>query len=232
MAQMPEPDLEAIHLLWAGRFQGVLSTQSIAEPGYPFGSVAPYCLDGSGLPVFLFSHLAQHCRNLDADPRCAFTISEHTEGDVQQSLRLTCLGQCTPVPDGEAHVEHRYFRYYPQGRMYFEELGFRLYRLAPRRFHYNGGFATARWLGTDRILRPSYLAPSQERRLIERAEKQPRERLLALSSTRAGFNDRPRIAGIDPWGLDLAAAQGPMRIPFPNRLDSPAALEAKLENLL
>lgn len=32
---------EAARQLWAGRFQGVIATQSLAEPGYPFPSVVP-----------------------------------------------------------------------------------------------------------------------------------------------------------------------------------------------
>lgn len=61
--------------LWAGRFQGVLSTHSQAHPGYPFGSVVPYCLDNVGFPLLLLSHLAQHTRNLMAEPRCALTLA-------------------------------------------------------------------------------------------------------------------------------------------------------------
>lgn len=43
--QERERDLGEVRQLWAGRFQGVLSTHSLAEQGYPFGSVVPYCLD-------------------------------------------------------------------------------------------------------------------------------------------------------------------------------------------
>lgn len=54
---------------------GVLSTHSQAHPGYPFGSVVPYCLDNVGFPLLLLSHLAQHTRNLMAEPRCALTLA-------------------------------------------------------------------------------------------------------------------------------------------------------------
>ena len=54
-----EPDhddsFEPARQLWAGRFQGAISTQSHAEPGYPFGSPVPYCLDRTGRPVFVLS---------------------------------------------------------------------------------------------------------------------------------------------------------------------------------
>ena len=32
-------------------YRGVLSTHSKAMPGFPFGSVVPYCLDAEGRPL-------------------------------------------------------------------------------------------------------------------------------------------------------------------------------------
>jgi len=224
----PDGDLKEVRQLWAGRFQGVLSTQSLADPGYPFGSVVPYCLDGAGQPLFLLSHLAQHCKNLDADPRCAFTIAEPTEGDVQQSLRLTCLGDCSPIPPQDAAAASRYFSYFPQGRVYFEELNFRFHRLTPRRFHFNGGFATARWLGTDRILRSSFPDPAQERQLRGEVEQRLPSVIRGLPDIGASSDEQTRIAGLDLWGLDLAAGDRLRRIPFSEPVESVADLLAQL----
>ena len=36
-------------------YHGVLSTHSKAMPGFPFGSVVPYCLDAQGRPLLLIS---------------------------------------------------------------------------------------------------------------------------------------------------------------------------------
>ena len=35
-----------------------------AMPGFPFGSVVPYCLDEQGRPLILISRIAQHTHNL------------------------------------------------------------------------------------------------------------------------------------------------------------------------
>lgn len=220
-------DLEDVRQLWAGRFQGVLSTQSLAEPGYPFGSLVPYCLDETGLPLFLFSHLAQHCKNLEADRRCAFTIAEPVAGDVQQGLRLTCVGDCSQAPPDDRGAASRYFRYFPQARAYFEQLNFRLYRLVPRRFHFNGGFATARWLGTDRVLRASTISTADETQLIEQVEKTETRILERLAGTKPR-NQAPRITGVDAWGIDVAFGDRLKRIPFPQRLDAAGGLGAFL----
>lgn len=225
MTAQPEPDsLEPARRLWAGRFQGVLSTHSLAEPGYPFGSVVPYCLDRGGLPLFLLSHLAQHTRNLDASSRCAFTVAEVAEGDVQQSLRLSCLGDCSQIPAEETAAAERYLRYFPDARMYLETLNFRMYRLHPLRFYYNSGFATARWLSRQRILRTSPLAETTEMTLLDQVQQRWAAHLQARIAGIRHPADAVLAVGIDPWGIDLRWGPGLRRIPFHQPLASAADL--------
>lgn len=218
----PKIDFEAARQLWAGRFQAVLSTQSQAERGYPFGSVVPYCLDHQGLPLLLLSHLAQHTKNLTEDPRCALTLYEATD-DVQQSERLTCIAECSAVTPNDFAARQRFFRYYPNNRVYHEQLNFRLFRLTPRRFHYNGGFATARWLGPERILRISPFG-EQEIKLADQITEHYAPELESLIDSPSTEGAPVRIAGIDSWGLDLG--RGPLlrRRPFPQAFESIEAI--------
>jgi len=231
MTDAPDDPFEAARQLWAGRFQGVISTHSAAEPGYPFGSVVPFCLDRDGLPILLLSHLAQHTRNLEADPRCALTLHEALP-DVQQSQRLTCMGTCTPCDPSDVHALARYLRYFPSGRMYFEQLHFRPYRLKPKRFHYNGGFATARWLGTDRIVRRSPLDEEAETALCEALLRNHGHRLAdVLPAATPEEPGATRIAGVDPWGLDLARGDHLVRLPFPRAMTEAGDITAYLDRL-
>ena len=64
---------------------GVLSTISLDVPGYPFGSITPYCADRQGYPIIYISYIAQHTRNILADPRVSLTVFENNTGsdDVQ-----------------------------------------------------------------------------------------------------------------------------------------------------
>jgi len=229
MTQGHDDSFEPVRQLWAGRFQGVISTHSHADPGYPFGSLVPYCLDCTGRPVFLFSHLAQHAKNLAVDPRCAFTLAQPVPGDIQQGSRLTCIGDCTPLDPSEAGTLERYLGYFPDGRLYAEQLNFRPYRLAPRRFYYNGGFAAARWLGCERIMRTNALGPDVEATLLRDLLRDHAPRLATLLP-------RPavplRLVGIDPWGLDLGRGDRLRRIPFPEALTDADALAAYLSGLV
>jgi putative heme iron utilization protein len=235
MTQTRDDGFEPVRQLWAGRFQGVISTQSQAEPGYPFGSLVPYCLDRAGRPVFLFSHLAQHAKNLAADPRCALTLAEPVPGDIQQGQRLTCIGECRPLDPSEADSLERYLRYFPDGRIYAERLNFRPYRLEPRRFHYNGGFAAARWLGCERVLRSNPLDGEAEASLADALIRNQGPQLAALlpapEGAPAGPSTRQRIAGIDPWGLDLGWGDRLRRVPFPEAMTDARAIAAYVAGL-
>ncbi len=227
-SQLAEIRFETPRRLWEGSFRAVLSTHSQAEPGYPFGSVVPYCLDGGGRPLLLLSHLAQHCRNLDADPRCAFTVFEHTQGDVQQSERLTCLADCSRIASEAPAEAQRYFRYFPQTRGYFEQLGFRFYRLVPLRFHYNGGFATARWVGPERILRPSTLDHRAEAAISSDLERTHQALLRPWIPSPQGEHT-VFVAGVDQQGVDLRRGDRLKRIFFPYPLDTAAQIAGYLE---
>lgn len=216
---MEDARFEDARQLWAGRFQAVLSTQSLAEPGYPVGSVVPYCLDRQGRALLLLSHLAQHTKNLEADARCGLCVFDATQADVQQGLRLSCPADAEPVDGADVDSLRRWLRYFPATRPYLEQLNFRLYRITPRRFHYNGGFATARWLGIERIVRPSSLDEGEEIRLLAALADLPDQ----LQARAGPPGTPPRLAGIDPWGLDLALGERLHRLPLTG---APVTLDA------
>jgi putative heme iron utilization protein len=56
--------------------------------GFPFGSVAPFMLDHAGCPVILISTLAEHTKNIDADPRVSLIVQPYSP-DMQVAGRVT-----------------------------------------------------------------------------------------------------------------------------------------------
>lgn len=229
-AETPHAAVDDACRLWYGSFDAVVSTQSLAVPGYPFGSVVPICQDRTGRPLLLLSHLAQHSRNLAADPRCALTLFDHPAGDIQQGRRLTCIADCHPCTDADA-LAH-YCRHFPNGRMYAEQLGFRLYRLEPLRFHYNGGFATARWFSADRLLAPLPLTTSAEQSLLLRLSVERSERLAKLFSTLGwGGTDRAtELVSLDRWGVTVHDGERLRRLDAPQPLDDWGALITAIDH--
>jgi putative heme iron utilization protein len=144
--------LQLARRLWQESRSGILSTRSLEHKGYPFGSLAPYSLDHQGRPLLLLAHLAQHTRNLQAEPGCSLTLVEPGQGDVQQLARLTALARAEAINSPSEALLERHFHHYPDSRPYFEQLNFRFYRLIPERFYFIGGFGAARWFNTGQIL--------------------------------------------------------------------------------
>mgnify|MGYP001827563092 CR=1 FL=1 len=227
----PQSGAEQAHAarqVLAGSFHGVLSTHSLDLPGYPFGSVVPYVLDGEGLPLLLLSPLSQHTRNLDADQRCALTVVEAGEGDVQQRGRLSAVGDVSQR-DAAADAE-RYFRYFPQTRMYFEQLDFHFYRFTPLRFHWNGGFATARWFGVDRIVVANPFDGEAEARIVGHMNRDHADALRTyLASVGVPADDADvEMLGINAEGIDLRAGERLHRVPLQRAIASAAEARAVL----
>lgn len=231
---MNQPNEQAVaaRQLLAGAFFGVLSTHSREHTGYPFGSVSPYALDHEGYPIMLLSHLSQHTRNLEANARCSLTVIELGQGDIQQRPRLTAIGAVEPQdPDA---IAARFFRYYPQSEMYFEQLGFRFYRYRPIRLHWNAGFATARWFSEHRIIGANPLNADQESRIVQHMNKDHVDALLDYlrnAGQIATGEAAVAMAGIDALGIDLRQGDRLTRIPLRRRIADPAEARAVLEEM-
>lgn len=197
--------------------QGVLSTHSQDMPGYPFGSVAPYCLDGEGRPLFLISELAQHTKNLRANPRCSFIVIARGE-DIQANARLTLVGDCDALQD-EAEIEAaaaRYYRYFPDSRDFHRIHDFRFFRLAPQRCRFIGGFGRIHWLPPETVLLPNPFAGAREADIVGHMNEDHGE-ALAHYCRQAGLHagaTAPLMAGIDGEGMHLRVDGRVVRIAF------------------
>src|ERR1035441_2553346 len=100
---VPEPSFaeRARTLMHSGRI-GSLPTLSPKQPGFPFGSLMPYALDGHGRPNFLISTMAMHTQNLQADPRASLFVTEPgASGDPLGSSRVTLIGSVSRIRSEE-----------------------------------------------------------------------------------------------------------------------------------
>jgi putative heme iron utilization protein len=136
----------AFELLATGKV-GVLSTLSARKPGWPLGTLVAYALDGVGRPIFLFTELAQHTRNLRADPRASLFVQEAAARNPQSAGRLALLGTLTPVPGGElSEARDRYVAVHPEGKTFAELGDFLFWHMNVEEVHVVGGFAKAGWM--------------------------------------------------------------------------------------
>ncbi len=136
---------------------GILSSHSRSEPGYPFGSLTPYIVTPQGQIAIYISHLAEHTKNIQADPKVALTISQLTDYQNPPALpRLTCLADAQPVTQSDTHLRQRYLQCFPDSQLILDLPGFQFYFLILKRIRLVAGFGQARWLDAQQLTLSSH----------------------------------------------------------------------------
>ena len=190
---------------------GVLSTISLDMPGYPFGSITPYCADRQCRPVIYISSIAQHTQNILADPRVSLTVLENADsGDVLARGRLTCIANARPLSPDEDDVRERYFRYFPQSREYAGTHDFEFFRLDLVRVRFIGGFGRIYWIEPDEFILQNPFSPSQETRILQHMNDDHMAALRHYAGT-----DSVVMVGIDSEGFDVLNSSKKRRFFFP-----------------
>jgi len=190
---------------------GVLSTVSLDVPGYPFGSIAPYCTDEHCRPIIYISEIAQHTRNILADPRVSMTVVERNShsDDVQARGRVTCIADAQRVGEDEAHVRERYFRYFPSARQYGQTHSFGFFRLELVRVRFIGGFGQIYWVEANDFMTSNPFSFEQESRIVEHMNNDHAKALQLYASGAPAV-----MTGIDAEGFDLLVSERKLRIGF------------------
>ena len=197
-------------------YRGVLSTHSKAMPGFPFGSVVPYCLDAEGRPLILISRIAQHTHNLGQDAKCSLLVGERGAEDVQAVGRLTLLAEARQLSD-ESEIEaaaQRYYRFFPQSRDYHRAHDFDFWRLEPVRWRFIGGFGAIHWLDQVTLANP-FAADGSEASMVEHMNEDHAKAIAHYVE----LADLPRhepaqMAGVDSEAFTCASVRACTGCPF------------------
>lgn len=212
---MADPGRDARRLL-RNRTFGVLSTQSLDVPGYPFGSITPYVLDAEGDPLLLISGIAQHTKNLVADPRCSLTVWQDDAGhdDVQAKARLTWIGDAAKVTAGRDDAVARYLTWIPSAKGHFAAHDFALWRVSGKRGRFIGGFGAIHWVEAPQLHRDNPLR-SAESRIVSHMNADHAEALVSFCRTFKKLRtESATMVGIDPEGFDVLADGKRVRFDF------------------
>ncbi len=207
-------------------YRGALSTLSKAMPGYPFGSVVPYCLDANGHPLILISRIAQHTHNLLVEPKCSLLVGERGAEDIQAVGRLTVLAQARKITDEAATVAAaaRYYRYFPESEGYHQAHDFDFWVLEPVRSRYIGGFGAIHWL--DEVTLANPFAGDIELSMVEHMNSDHASAIAHYVELAGLPNHVPaELAGIDSEGFHLRIGQGLHWLAFPTSCNT--ALEVR-----
>jgi heme iron utilization protein len=196
-----------------GQHSGVLSTISKRIDGFPFGSVAPFVLDHAGCPVILISTLAEHTKNIDADPRVSLIVQPYSP-DMQVAGRVTVIGRALRQPE-KTVLGARYLRLHPEAESYFAMHDFSFYRIEPVRIRFIGGFGKIHWVEPEQYLLPASALVDQEEGILEHMNSDHMENLKAYCRHVHGLEvSQVSMIGIDPDGFDLRAEAQVLRFEF------------------
>lgn len=230
MSDTPSPAREARSLMLKC-YDGVLSTLSVAVPGYPFGSVVPFCLDRNGNPIILIADIAQHTRNIRHDPRVSLIVFDRSAPDLQANGRLTLLADAARVAAGDDDTPERYYRYFPDSRGYHRTHGFQFWRLAPRRLRFIGGFGAIHWLEPAEVLAANPFTAEEEAGMVEHMNADHVDAMRGYCAPFLGSlpNDvAPQFAGCDAEGFHLVVGSQVLRIPFDTPVSTPVEVRSAL----
>lgn len=211
-------------------YRGVLSTHSKAMPGFPFGSVVPYCLDAEGRPLILISRIAQHTHNLGQDAKCSLLVGERGAEDVQAVGRLTLLAEARQLHD-ESEIEaaaQRYYRFFPQSRDYHRAHDFDFWRLEPVRWRFIGGFGAIHWLDQVTLANP-FATDGSETSMVEHMNED-HTKAIAHYVELAGLpqHEAAQMAGVDQEGFHLRIGQSLYWLAFPTSCNNPGQVREAL----
>jgi len=231
---VPEPSFSerARTLAYLGRI-GSLSTLSRKQPGFPFGSVMPYALDGSGRPIFLISTMAMHTQNLQADARASLLVTQpDASGDPLGASRVTLIGKVSTVPEPEkADARTLYLERYANSKYWVDFDDFSFYRMEVLDVYYVGGFGVMGWVQAPDYseAQPDPLADAAAG-IIEHMNADHKDALVMLARVFAGIESREAaMTAVDRLGFQvrLKTADGMKgtRIAFPREVSD--ALETR-----
>ncbi len=141
-------DLAAVHALLAAEHHGVLCTAHSRHGGWPFGSLAPFATTEQRDPVFLFSTIAEHTRNLLADARASLLVQDRQSLDQPLAgARATLMGSAeAPVGQARRDALACYLARFPAAAEWATAHDFAPFVLRVERVRWIRGFGSMGWV--------------------------------------------------------------------------------------
>ncbi len=193
-----------------------LATLSADGGRWPYASLVTVACDLDATPIVLLSDLAEHTKNLRAQPKVSLLFTgAGGSGDPLALGRVTVLGQA--VPTDEPRLGERFLARHEAARGYVGFRDFHFYKIVPARAHLVGGFGRIHWIEAFPYAGATAALAEAEGDILAHMNSEHgeairlyAEKLLALPAQAEPW----RMTGIDPEGCDLAAGGRNARLPF------------------
>ncbi|KAK9281745.1 hypothetical protein L1049_004650 [Liquidambar formosana] len=209
---LPRPALAVRNLMEQARFAHlctVMSRMHHRREGYPFGSLVDFAPDSMGHPLFSFSPLAIHTRNLLADPRCTLVVQIPGWSGLSNA-RVTIFGDVFPLPEHQQEWAHKqYMAKHQQGpsQQWGNFYYFRMQNISD--IYFIGAFGTVAWVDVNEYeaLQPDKIAVDGGEQNLKELNAIFSKPLKELLSAETEVDDAALIS-IDSKGTDIRVRQG------------------------
>ncbi len=206
-----------------------LATSHI-DDAWPYASLVLLACRYDASPLLLISNLAEHTKNIVANPRVSLLI-DGTPGleDRLTGARITVLANAHPSDAEDDRA--RFLARHPSASTYADFADFRFFHLEITRTHLVAGFGKIEWIGApDLVLAGNHDAlQSRETDIVAHMNADHAD-AIELYATK--LLDRPagawRMTGCDPEGCDLALDGEVARIDFKNPVADATQARAEL----
>ncbi|XP_010500733.1 PREDICTED: uncharacterized protein LOC104778065 [Camelina sativa] len=209
---LPRPALAVRNLMEQARFAHlctVMSKMHHRREGYPFGSLVDFAPDPMGHPIFSFSPLAIHTRNILAEPRCTLVV-QIPGWSCLSNARVTLFGDVYPLPEDQQEWAHKqYMAKHHQGPS--QQWGnfhyFRMQNISD--IYFIGGFGTVAWINVNEYeaLQPDKIAVDGGEKNLKELNAIFSKPIRELLSIEAEVDDAA-IISVDSKGIDIRVRQG------------------------
>jgi putative heme iron utilization protein len=215
--------------------QGALATL-MAGSGDPYCSLVNVASHPDGSPILLISRLALHTRNITSDTRVSLMLDERAAGDPLEGSRIMLAGLAEQAGAGEETIlRRRYLNAHPSAQAFVDFKDFSFFRIRPSGAHLVAGFGRIVDLNPEQFLTDISDAGSlleAEQGAIDHMNADHREAMNLYATKLLGAEAADwSCTGCDPDGIDLHAGRTTLRLDFPRRIVTPAALRQVLKEL-
>jgi hypothetical protein len=215
--------------------QGALATL-MAGSGDPYCSLVNVASHADGSPILLISRLALHTQNILGDARVSLMLDERAQGDPLEGSRIMLAGRAEEASgDDLAILRRRYLNAHPSSEVFVNFKDFSFFRIRPLTAHLVAGFGRIVDLKPEQFLTDISDAGAlleAEQGAIDHMNADHRDAMNLYATRLLGAEAADwRCTGCDPDGIDMRSGATTLRLDFPQRIVTPAALRQVLKQL-
>jgi heme iron utilization protein len=217
---------------WLMRAQPTASLATVMQ-GAPYSSLVLVAADHDAAPILLISRLAEHTKNILADPRVAL-LFDGTAG-LEEPLtgpRVTVTGRAEVT--AEPRHRARFLARHPGAARYVDFADFAFYRVIVERGHLVAGFGRIHWIESAALL--GQIAPdlaAHEAGIVAHMNADHADAVGLYATELLGEPAGAwSITGCDPEGADLQLGPRSARIAFERPVTDPGSARTELVRLV